>query len=102
MNRDESDHNRSSGELTASSFEEAEEDEWVQEERPPFSAFVLPLMLFALTLFTVLWMEQRACGRSNRRPNTRIRPSRIRSTLGKVKQICSYDRPTRFVRPMSC
>ncbi len=55
MNRDESDHNRSSGELTASSFEEAEEDEWVQEERPPFSAFVLPLMLFALTLFTVLW-----------------------------------------------
>lgn len=55
MNRDESDHNRSSGELTASSFEEAEEDEWVQEERPPFSAFVLPLMLFTLTLFTVLW-----------------------------------------------
>ncbi|HPV84388.1 MAG TPA: site-2 protease family protein, partial [Nitrospira sp.] len=55
MNRDESDHNRSSGELTASSFEEAEEDEWVHEERPPFSAFVLPLMLFALTLFTVLW-----------------------------------------------
>ena len=55
MNRDESDHNRSSGELTASSLEEAEEDEWVEEERPPFSAFVLPLMLFALTLFTVLW-----------------------------------------------
>ena len=55
MNRDESDHNRSSGELTASSLEEAEEDEWEDEERPPFSAFVLPAMLFALTVFTVLW-----------------------------------------------
>ncbi|MBX3342933.1 MAG: site-2 protease family protein [Nitrospira sp.] len=55
MNRDESDQNRSSGELISPSFENAEEDEWVEEERPAFSAFVLPIMLFALTLFTVLW-----------------------------------------------
>jgi membrane-associated protease RseP (regulator of RpoE activity) len=38
----------------SSSFEDAEE-EWGEAERPAFSAFVLPVLLFALTLFTVLW-----------------------------------------------
>ncbi len=55
MNRDESDQNRSSGELMSSSLEDAEDDEWEEDERPASSAFVLPVVLFALTVFTVLW-----------------------------------------------
>lgn len=54
MDRDVPDQNRSSDELMSSSFEDAEE-EWGEAERPAFSAFVLPVLLFALTLFTVLW-----------------------------------------------
>lgn len=52
MNRDESDQNPSSGELMSSSLED---DEWEEDERPASSAFVLPVVLFALTVFTVLW-----------------------------------------------
>ncbi len=55
MNRDESDQNRSSGELVSSSFEDSEEDEQGEEERSASSAFLLPLVLFVLTVFTVLW-----------------------------------------------
>jgi hypothetical protein len=55
MNRDESDQNPSSGELMSSSLEDAEDDEWEEDERPASSAFVLPVVLFALTVFTVLW-----------------------------------------------
>lgn len=55
MNRDESDQNPSSGELMSSSLEDAEDDEWEEDERPASSAFVLPVALFALTVFTVLW-----------------------------------------------
>lgn len=55
MNRDESDQNPSSGELMSSSLENAEDDEWEEDERPASSAFVLPVVLFALTVFTVLW-----------------------------------------------
>lgn len=55
MNRDESDQNPSSGELMSSSLEDAEDDEWEEGERPVSSAFVLPVVLFALTVFTVLW-----------------------------------------------
>ena len=55
MNRDESDQNRSSGELLSSSLGDSEEDEWVEEERAGFSAFLLPGLLFLLTVFTVLW-----------------------------------------------
>ncbi|MCW5796984.1 MAG: site-2 protease family protein [Nitrospira sp.] len=55
MNRDESDHNRSSGERISSSFENGEEDEWVEEERPAFFERMLPGLLFLLTVFTVLW-----------------------------------------------
>ncbi|GAB1724628.1 MAG: site-2 protease family protein [Nitrospira sp. CR1.1] len=54
MNRDESDQNRSSGERL-SSLEDSEEDEWVEDERPGFSALLLPGLLFLLTVFTVLW-----------------------------------------------
>ncbi len=55
MNRDESDQNPFSGELMSSSLEDAEDDEWEEDERPAFSAFVLPVILFTLTVFTVLW-----------------------------------------------
>lgn len=55
MNRDESDQNRSSGELVSASFEDSEEDEQGEEERSASSAFLLPLVLFVLTVFTVLW-----------------------------------------------
>lgn len=56
MNRDESDQNPSSGELRSPSFESTEEDEeWEEEERQASASFVLPLVLFALTVFTVLW-----------------------------------------------
>ncbi len=55
MNPDESDRNRFSGERISSSFEDSEEDEWVEEERPGFSTLVLPGLLFLLTVFTVLW-----------------------------------------------
>ena len=55
MNRDESDQKRSSGELLSSSLGDSEEDEWVEEERAGFSAFLLPGLLFLLTVFTVLW-----------------------------------------------
>lgn len=54
MDRDVPDQNRSSNELMSSSFEDVEE-EWGEAESPAFSAFVLPVLLFALTLFTVLW-----------------------------------------------
>ncbi len=55
MNRDESDQNRSSGDLLSSSLEDAEDDEWAEEEPPRFSARVLPGLLFLATVFTVLW-----------------------------------------------
>jgi membrane-associated protease RseP (regulator of RpoE activity) len=55
MNRDEPDQNRSPGELISPSFEDREEDEWVEEGRPGFSARALPGLLFLLTVFTVLW-----------------------------------------------
>lgn len=55
MDREELDQNRSSGELIASSSEDREEDEWIEEERPGFSALALPGLLFLLTVFTVLW-----------------------------------------------
>ncbi len=55
MNRDESDHNRSSGELISSSSHDIDEEEWVAQERSDFSAVVLPGLLFVLTVFTVLW-----------------------------------------------
>ncbi len=55
MDREELDQNRSSGELIASSSEDSEEDEWIEEERPGFSALALPGLLFLLTVFTVLW-----------------------------------------------
>ena len=55
MNRDESDQNRSSGELLSSSSDDSEEEEWVEEERSGLSAFLLPGLLFLFTVFTVLW-----------------------------------------------
>jgi len=55
MNRDESDQNRSSGELPSASSDDNEEEVWVEEERSGFSAFLLPCLLFVLTVFTVLW-----------------------------------------------
>ena len=35
--------------------DQEEDEEWEEDERPPFSAFVLPAILFTLTVFTVLW-----------------------------------------------
>ncbi|MCS6296159.1 MAG: site-2 protease family protein [Nitrospira sp.] len=55
MNRDDSDQNRSSGELPSASSDDNEEEVWVEEERSGFSAFLLPGLLFLLTVFTVLW-----------------------------------------------
>jgi len=35
--------------------DQEEDEEWEDDERPPFSAFVLPAILFISTVFTVLW-----------------------------------------------
>lgn len=55
MNPDESYQRRSPDELISLSPDESEDDEWTEAEQPRFSAVVLPLLLFLLTVFTVLW-----------------------------------------------
>jgi membrane-associated protease RseP (regulator of RpoE activity) len=55
MNPDESYQRRSPDELIPLSPDESEDDEWTEAEQPRFSAVVLPLLLFLLTVFTVLW-----------------------------------------------
>ena len=55
MNRDESDHSRSPGELVSAPFEDSEAEEWEEEARSASSAVLLPGTLFLLTVFTVLW-----------------------------------------------
>ena len=55
MNRDDSSEQpRSPDEPIPLSSDESDEDEW-EEERPQFSAWMLPALLFLLTVFTVLW-----------------------------------------------
>ena len=54
MNRDDSEQPRSPDELITLSPEESDEDEW-EEERPQFSAWMLPAPLFLPTVFTVFW-----------------------------------------------
>ena len=52
MNREDSEPSRSSDELIPSS---SDEDEWEEDERRQFSVWMLPALLFLLTVFTVLW-----------------------------------------------
>ncbi len=54
MNRDDSEQPRSPDELIPLSSDEPEED-GEEDERPRFSAWMLPALLFLLTVFTVLW-----------------------------------------------
>ena len=55
MNRDESGQPLMPDDLTPVEPDQDEDEEWEEDERPPFSTFVLPVILFALTVFTVLW-----------------------------------------------
>ena len=52
MNRDDSEPRRSPDELIPSS---SDEDEWEEDEPRQFSVWMLPALLFLLTVFTVLW-----------------------------------------------
>ncbi len=55
MQGEDADQQRLSGGLTPVAPDEDDAEEWSEEDPPRFSTFVLPGLLFALTVFTVLW-----------------------------------------------
>jgi membrane-associated protease RseP (regulator of RpoE activity) len=55
MQGDDAGQQRLLGDLTPVAPDEDDAEEWSEEDPPRFSTFVLPGLLFALTVFTVLW-----------------------------------------------
>jgi membrane-associated protease RseP (regulator of RpoE activity) len=55
MQGEDADQQRLSGGLTSVAPDEDDAEEWSEEDPPRFSTFALPGLLFALTVFTVLW-----------------------------------------------